>query len=176
MKRRLQYGAVVALIGIFFIACKKNKDHSDDPNTSTSFVKLHVDGRLVYETDIVNAYYGTSPISILNLTSVEDKNSGGLGPSLIFQTLAFDGNPGTIRIVHGDGNSASFQEQGRFDISNKDIDGNRGYLDVTITDMRQSGAVKVLTGTFIGRLINDKKTAIEVNGSFNDHAYPHYGE
>ena len=179
MKKTLIYYMVLALTALPLLSCNTSKAN-DDPGPGTSFVKLHISGTVAYETDIVNAYYMTTPLPVLSLASVKDKNSGGAGPQFTFETLGFDGKPGTTRITHGDGNKGALVllEDGimRYDISNRDVSGNRGYLDVTITATRQSGAVQVLTGTFSGKLIGDKKTAIEVSGSFSDHAYPHYGD
>ncbi len=177
MKKILFSIIILLATATFFCSCKKEKKEND-PNTSTSFVKVYIKENLVYETNIVNAYYLSVPVTQLNLTSVKEKNSGGAGSQFIFSTMDFDGQPGTTRITHGSGNSVALQllEESlvRFDISNKDIDGNRGYLDVTISSMRQSGPAQVITGTFSGKLINDKKTAIEISGSFNDHDYLHY--
>ncbi|MCD8538391.1 MAG: hypothetical protein LRY55_00480 [Leadbetterella sp.] len=164
MKRTQIFRTLLALSLLPFISCNTSNIDSA-PDSDMSFVKLHVNGRLAYETDIVNAYYMASPLSILSLASVKDKNSGGAGPQFVFESLAFDGTPGTLRIVYGDGNKAAFTEAVesvvRYDISNRDAAGNRGYLDVTITGMRRSGTVQVLTGTFSGKLINDKKRPLK---------------
>src|SRR6218665_3330937 len=130
MKKKLIY---CTLLAILFISCEKSSAN-DDPDPGRSFVKLHINGALVYETDIVNAYYMTSPLPVLSLTSIKDKNGGGTGPQFIFESLGFDGKPATIRITHGDGNKGSLvlTEEGivRYDISNRDASGNRGYLEV----------------------------------------------